>query len=86
MTNFDIERAPWRKSSYSGHQGSCVEVAPLWQKSSYSAHQGDCVEVAPMPPAVGVRDSKSRERGHLTVTPAAWRAFTHAATHNTLTG
>lgn len=24
----DVTHAPWRKSSYSGGQGSCVEVAP----------------------------------------------------------
>jgi hypothetical protein len=25
----DLDTAPWRKSSFSGHQGSCVEIAPL---------------------------------------------------------
>lgn len=33
----------WRKSSYSAHNGGCVEVG--WAKSSYSANNGACVEV-----------------------------------------
>jgi hypothetical protein len=38
--------APWRKSSYSGNSGACVEVA-TWRKSTYSGNNGaDCVEVA----------------------------------------
>ncbi len=36
----------WRKSSYTGNQGNCVEVALDWRKSSYSGGNGDCVEVA----------------------------------------
>jgi hypothetical protein len=27
MTQVDLSRAEWRKSSYSGQQGNCVEVA-----------------------------------------------------------
>lgn len=27
--NIDVTRAPWRKSSYSGNTGTCVEVAPV---------------------------------------------------------
>lgn len=76
----DVTRAPWRKSSYSGNQGTCVEVALLWRKSSYSAQQGTCVEVAPMLSMVGVRDTKDRARGHFAVTRTAWQAFTEAAT------
>jgi hypothetical protein len=45
-----LSRATWRKSSYSGGNGSaCVEVAhiPGWRKSSYSGGSGsNCVEVA----------------------------------------
>jgi hypothetical protein len=47
-----------------------------WRKSSYSGAQGgQCVEVAPLVTSVGVRDTKDRARGHLTVSHAAWDAF-----------
>ncbi|MGH3328452.1 MAG: DUF397 domain-containing protein [Streptomycetales bacterium] len=29
MTRHDLTRAAWRKSSYSGSDNNCVEVAPL---------------------------------------------------------
>ncbi|RAY12786.1 DUF397 domain-containing protein [Actinomadura craniellae] len=40
-----------------------------WRKSSHSADTGqtDCVEIARLPLAVGVRDSKAPEGGHLTL-------------------
>ncbi|MCX5012173.1 DUF397 domain-containing protein [Streptomyces sp. NBC_00555] len=72
----------WFKSSYSdGTGGECIEVALAWQKSSHSGGDGgDCVEVATCPSAVHVRDSKDTARPALTVTPAAWAAFTaHAS-------
>jgi hypothetical protein len=48
-----------------------------WFKSSYSGSEGDnCVEVALRPEAVRIRDSKDKGIGPLTVTPAAWTAFT----------
>jgi hypothetical protein len=64
----------WRRSSYSGEEGTnCVEVR--WRKSSYSANEGtDCVEVAFAPETVGVRDSKNTAP-RLAFTPTAWRAF-----------
>ncbi|MFJ2744197.1 DUF397 domain-containing protein [Streptomyces sp. NPDC087440] len=66
----------WRKSSYSGDQGSeCVEVAIEWIKSSYSGSQGECVEVAACPTAIHVRDSKDVTRPALTTSPTAWAAF-----------
>jgi hypothetical protein len=50
-----------------------------WRKSSFSGNGGpDCVEIAydPHGHAAGkIRDSKSPERGHLAITPEAWRAF-----------
>ena len=66
----------WRKSSYSDHNGACVEVA--WRKSSYSSHNGSCVEVAISEPAVGVRDSKNAGAGQLSITPAGWHMFVAA--------
>ncbi|MBA0127719.1 DUF397 domain-containing protein [Haloechinothrix sp. YIM 98757] len=63
----------WRKSSFSGTNGGCVEVA--WRTSSYSGGNGDCVEVALHPATVAVRDSKDPAGGHLHAPADAWRAF-----------
>ncbi|GAB3673983.1 hypothetical protein GCM10027589_43930 [Actinocorallia lasiicapitis] len=42
-----------------------------WRKSSYSnTTGGDCVEVAKIVGTIGLRDSKTPERPHLTFTPA----------------
>lgn len=49
-----------------------------WRKSSHSAQGGDCIEVAPLDHRTGVRDSKSRARGHVELTPTAWTAFVGA--------
>jgi Domain of unknown function (DUF397) len=49
-----------------------------WRKSSYSGgNGGECVEVgsSPASPVVGIRDTKSRERGMLTVAPEAFGAL-----------
>lgn len=54
---------PWRKSSRSGDQGDCVELA--WRKSSHSADQGDCVELAHTATSGAIRDSKNPDGGHL---------------------
>lgn len=46
-----------------------------WRTSSYSGNDGSaCVEVKPGA-RVGVRDTKARERGALSVSPLAWRAL-----------
>ena len=79
MTRYDLSRAAWRASSYSGQNGDCVEVAvvPEWRTSTYSGTNGGCVEVARnMPGVIGVRDSKDRGGPVLAVEPAEWRAFT----------
>jgi ABC-type amino acid transport substrate-binding protein len=78
MRTHDLPRAAWRKSTYSGTNGNCVEVAvvPAWQTSSYSGTNGACVEVARnLAEAVAVRDSKDRSGPVLAFAPHEWRAF-----------
>ena len=80
----------WRKSSFSGNGGDCVEVA--WRKSSFSADNGGCVEVAwrkstfsggdggcvevgwPVT-GVAVRDSKNVTGPTIAFPTKDWRAF-----------
>lgn len=52
-----------------------------WHKSTRSGNNsGACVEVADnLPDRVHVRDSKDRDGGVLTFSPAAWRAFVELA-------
>jgi len=45
----------------------------VWRKSSYSGAESNCVEVK-LDRSVGVRDTKAREQGELTVSRAAWVA------------
>ena len=50
----------------------------MWRKARASgSNGGNCVEIGATPcgTAAGIRDSKSPERGHLTVTPAIFAAF-----------
>lgn len=50
-----------------------------WRTSSFSnANGGARVEVGPTSEAVHVRDTKNRDGGTLTLTPATWRALTTA--------
>ncbi|MYS84565.1 DUF397 domain-containing protein [Embleya scabrispora] len=48
--------------------------ALAWRTSSYSSatDTNTCVEVAPTASATAVRDTTSRERGHLCVPAASW--------------
>ena len=74
-----IAQGTWRKSSYSsGDDANCVAVT-AWHKSSYSSDQANCVEVAASTTTVGIRDTKDREGGHLTVPASAWAAFLRVA-------
>lgn len=54
-----------------------VDVERRWRKSSYSTSKidEDCVEVAVASDAVALRDSKLPDAGHLTLTPAGFRAL-----------
>lgn len=45
-----------------------------WRKSSHSATEGECVEVS-LADSIGVRDTKARHLGQLTVSRAAWTAL-----------
>ncbi|PSK93742.1 uncharacterized protein DUF397 [Murinocardiopsis flavida] len=48
-----------------------------WHKSSYSGATNNCVEVAESSRGALVRDTQSRERGHLTFGAEEWTAFLH---------
>jgi len=84
MGNQQLDR-DWRKSSFSGTTGNCVEVASGavisvrdtgdWRKSTFSGTNSECVEVAGGA-AVSVRDTKDRSGAELTFTAAGWSAFT----------
>ncbi|MDQ1027252.1 hypothetical protein QF035_004834 [Streptomyces umbrinus] len=71
----------WFKSSYSGGEGECLEVALQWSKSSYSGSEGECIEIAiaqtapATPTTIHIRDSKTPTAPTLKVTPTAWSAF-----------
>lgn len=58
-----------------------IPTIPGWGKSSYSGTENACVEICPGR-MVGVRDTKNRAAGQLTVSAATWRAFVaHAKRH-----
>ena len=52
-----------------------------WRKSTYSTGaQQNCVEVGRAPNAVGIRDTKNPDQGHLAVSRTTWTAFVHHIT------
>ncbi|MCY9787744.1 DUF397 domain-containing protein [Nocardiopsis sp. EMB25] len=70
------------KSSYSGRDVDCVEVAHIptnFRKSSYSGQGVDCVEVGDLPSGAAIRDSKHPDAGHLPFPTAEWATFLRAA-------
>ena len=80
MTTPDLSKALWFKSSRSGNNGACVEVAFVselasWRKSSRSTNNVACVEVAFVPEFIAMRDSKNPNGPALVFGTKAWRAF-----------
>jgi Domain of unknown function (DUF397) len=74
MTTRELGGIAWRKSSYSGGNGNCVEIG--WRKSSYSAGNGNCVEIGwPEPAGVAVRDSKHPTGPTLAFPTLTWHTF-----------
>lgn len=61
MQSPDLSSVSWRTSSYSGANGSCVEVAPI----AGIVLDGE----------IAVRDSKDRSGPALVFTARQWRSF-----------
>ncbi|MEV0646128.1 DUF397 domain-containing protein [Phytomonospora sp. NPDC050363] len=66
--------AAWRKSTHSANANNCVEIGG-WRKASYSNNNTACVEVGHGVDTVGIRDTKHRAGGTLTVSTAEWAGF-----------
>ncbi|GAA1086742.1 DUF397 domain-containing protein [Nocardiopsis metallicus] len=74
--------AEWFKSSYSGGDNNCVEVAHNpWHTAIYTNDRGACVEVSEGP-ITGIRDTKNRELGALFFEALEWRAFLSPNQHS----
>ena len=65
----------FRKSTHSGYNANCVEVASGWRKSSQSGTNGQCVEAASGSGTVAVRDTTDREGTVLAFSAGAWTEF-----------
>lgn len=46
--------------------------------SSYSAGSGNCIEVGQARDAIVIRDTKNRDAGALSLSPAAWNSLLSA--------
>jgi hypothetical protein len=80
----------WRRSSFSGNCGNCVEIGWRkstfsangsacvevgWRKGSFGSNDGDCVAVGWPGVAVAVRDSKHAPGPSIEFPVRGWRAF-----------
>jgi hypothetical protein len=75
LSELNIAGAAWRKSSRTGSEGNCVEVASVWRKSSQSGPDDHCVELTHLDRAIGVRDSKNPDGPRLIIVKQAWGLF-----------
>ena len=62
MTEIDLSRAEWRKSSFSSQSGNCVEVARKPARATRAT-------------LVAVRDSKQPDGAKLMVSQGTWLVF-----------
>jgi hypothetical protein len=83
MTTPELEGTRWRKSSCSGANANCVEVAAVWRTSTRSGVNSNCVEVAPGVGEVAVRDSKNPTGHVLILNGAQWTTFLDALKNGT---
>ncbi|WP_422770897.1 DUF397 domain-containing protein [Plantactinospora sp. WMMC1484] len=72
-TTDQLDEVTWRKSSYSGDQGACVEFALLGRAGDAGAAHAGAADAA-----VAIRDSKDATGPALLFAPTAWTAFTTA--------
>lgn len=75
MSGPELAGARWQKSTHSGSNSDCVEVAPVWRVSTHSGSNSNCVEVASGVGEVAVRDSKNPGGCVLMLDGAEWVAL-----------
>ncbi|MGW4466501.1 DUF397 domain-containing protein [Micromonospora sp. NPDC004704] len=79
MTGTQLSGAVWRRSSRSGSNANCVEVADLGAVDGATTGLGGAGTTV-----IGVRDSKDLDGPVLAFPATAWTSFVGAARHNRL--